>query len=316
MQSTPVQQPTAAQAVSPYRPTSRPPIALLTVFDDGKNDGEVIRIRDHEFVIGRTEGDLQDPDRRPDLVAARRDHAPGRRRHSPLGRDRPPEHSRHVRPGQPDGAGRPGRVPGRQRAIPVRDAPRPGRGDRRRGAEPAGFGQTRGWADGPSPFRPPRVTELLGNEIGNRMLLVKPEYWIGSDPTCAICRPDDPFCEPRHVRLFRGSRAAGTPSTTGRSMASGSGWRRSSSMPPCGSRSASSGFRSRCSLGGFWPNAMVRPTALRIEDDSVRSGFEPQVKTSTSRSALLTPGPPEEPSHRQPIQKRPHNRDEIERNVV
>ena len=49
------------------------------------------------------------------------------------------------------------------------------------------------------------MTELLGNEIGNRMLLVKPEYWIGSDPTCAICRPDDPFCEPRHVRLFRGS---------------------------------------------------------------------------------------------------------------
>ena len=49
----------------------------------------------------------------------------------------------------------------------------------------------------------PAVTELVGNEIGNRILLVKPEYWIGSDPTCPICRPDDPFCEPRHVRLFR-----------------------------------------------------------------------------------------------------------------
>ena len=48
-----------------------------------------------------------------------------------------------------------------------------------------------------------RSTELLGNEIGNRTLLVKPEYWIGTDPGCPICRPDDPFCEPRHVRLFR-----------------------------------------------------------------------------------------------------------------
>ena len=53
--------------------------------------------------------------------------------------------------------------------------------------------------EGTSPFRPPAVTELLGKEIGNRMLLVKNEYWIGSDPSCPICRTDDPFCEPRHV---------------------------------------------------------------------------------------------------------------------
>jgi hypothetical protein len=29
------------------------------------------------------------------------------------------------------------------------------------------------------------------------------EYWIGSDPACAICRPGDLFLEPRHVRLYR-----------------------------------------------------------------------------------------------------------------
>jgi hypothetical protein len=61
-----------------------------------------------------------------------------------------------------------------------------------------------GWTGEPSPFRPPAITEMIGGEIGNRMLLVKAEYWIGSDPACQICRPDDPFCEPRHVRLFRG----------------------------------------------------------------------------------------------------------------
>src|SRR5271157_2421731 len=70
-------------------------------------------------------------------------------------------------------------------------------------ADPAVSGATQGWDGSPSPFRPPAVTELIGNEIGNRILLVKPEYWIGTDPTGSICRSDDPFCEPRHVRLFR-----------------------------------------------------------------------------------------------------------------
>ncbi len=63
------------------------------------------------------------------------------------------------------------------------------------------FSETQGLSDGPGAFRPPALTELLGKEIGNRALLVKNEYWIGSDPSCPICRPDDPFCEPRHVRL-------------------------------------------------------------------------------------------------------------------
>jgi pSer/pThr/pTyr-binding forkhead associated (FHA) protein len=70
----------------------------------------------------------------------------------------------------------------------------------------ANSGQTQGWDGTQSPVRPPALTELLGREIGNRILLIKGEYWIGSDLTCAIARPDDPFCEPRHVRLVRGSK--------------------------------------------------------------------------------------------------------------
>jgi hypothetical protein len=66
--------------------------------------------------------------------------------------------------------------------------------------------ETQGWGDEAGPFRPPALTELLGKEIGNRVLLVKGEYWIGSDLSCPVCRPDDPFCEARHVRLFRGQR--------------------------------------------------------------------------------------------------------------
>ena len=36
-------------------------MAILVVFDDGRTDGEIIRIRDHRFIIGRSEGDLVIP---------------------------------------------------------------------------------------------------------------------------------------------------------------------------------------------------------------------------------------------------------------
>jgi hypothetical protein len=45
----------------PYRPTQRPPIALLTVLDDGKSEGELVRLRSDRFIIGRSEGDFLIP---------------------------------------------------------------------------------------------------------------------------------------------------------------------------------------------------------------------------------------------------------------
>lgn len=42
----------------PYRPTLRPPLALLHVVDDGRDDGETIRLRGGRLVIGRTAGDV------------------------------------------------------------------------------------------------------------------------------------------------------------------------------------------------------------------------------------------------------------------
>jgi pSer/pThr/pTyr-binding forkhead associated (FHA) protein len=43
----------------PFRPLIRPPVAILTVLDDGSSKGEKIRIRDERFTIGRTTGELQ-----------------------------------------------------------------------------------------------------------------------------------------------------------------------------------------------------------------------------------------------------------------
>lgn len=50
-----------AEGTSPFRPSQRPGMALLCVFDDGAETGEEIRIRAATFRIGRVEGDLVIP---------------------------------------------------------------------------------------------------------------------------------------------------------------------------------------------------------------------------------------------------------------
>ena len=52
--------PPVAEAV-PFRPTVRQPMALLRVVDDGSEEGELLRIRQERFVIGRSEGDVVVP---------------------------------------------------------------------------------------------------------------------------------------------------------------------------------------------------------------------------------------------------------------
>ena len=189
----------------PFRPTARPPLATLTVYDDGKADGESIRLRDHRFVIGRTEGDLRIPiDGR---ISAR--HAEitlqavgGRYRW--VVTDLQSTHGMFVRVSRSALADRAEFLVGggRYRFDPP-PAAAPGE-TLDHAPEAGGHGQTRGWDDGPGPFRPPALAEMIGNEVGNRILLVKPEYWIGTDPACPISRADDPFCEPKHARLYRG----------------------------------------------------------------------------------------------------------------
>jgi len=45
----------------PFRPTVRGPMALLRVVDDGSEEGELLRIRQDRFVIGRSAGDVVVP---------------------------------------------------------------------------------------------------------------------------------------------------------------------------------------------------------------------------------------------------------------
>ena len=191
-----------ARTASTYRPTVRPPVPLLTVFDDGRTDGEVIRIRDTKFVIGRSDGDLRIPldgrisSRHVEIACQ---VVGGMSRW--VVTDLQSTHGLFVRVSRTVLADRAEFLVGNGRYRfdgPVTDAGATAAypaGDR-------GRGETQGW-DGPSPVRPPALVELLGSEIGNRIVLTQSEYWIGTDPSCPIARPDDPFCEARHARVFR-----------------------------------------------------------------------------------------------------------------
>jgi hypothetical protein len=199
----------SARGAIPFRPTARPPVAILTVFDDGKTDGEMIRIRDHRFVIGRSEGDLVIPvDGRISVRHVEITHQVVGGLHRWVVTDLQSTHGLFVRVSRTVLADKSEFLVGNGRyrfdaahvdaGETIDEIPHEGR-----------FGETHGWSEGQGPMRPPAVTELLGKDIGNRVLLVKNEYWIGSDPSCSICRPDDPFCERRHVRLYRGGSRGG-----------------------------------------------------------------------------------------------------------
>jgi pSer/pThr/pTyr-binding forkhead associated (FHA) protein len=50
-----------AQETVTFRPVRRPPLALLGILDDGREDGEWVRLRGDRLVIGRNEGDVVIP---------------------------------------------------------------------------------------------------------------------------------------------------------------------------------------------------------------------------------------------------------------
>jgi pSer/pThr/pTyr-binding forkhead associated (FHA) protein len=193
---------------SPFRPTLRPPFALLTVFDDGKTDGEVIRLRDSRFVIGRTEGDLRIPlDGRISSRHVEITHQEIGGLHRWVVTDLQSTHGLFARASTTLLTDKSEILVGNGR---YRFDASASQGDPEAtqdySTNDSVRDETQGWDEDTAPFRPPALTEMIGREIGNRILLAQPEYWIGSAPGCAICRPDDPFCEPRHARLYRGPR--------------------------------------------------------------------------------------------------------------
>ena len=201
-------QPAASLAKPPasanaYRPTQRPPLALLTVLDDGKSEGEVVRLRSDRFVIGRTEGDFLIP--HDQQISAR---------HIEITQQRSGEKYRWVVTDLQSSNGLFIRVSraalsdkteflagmGRYRfEMPSSNLP-----ETVDNLPPdAQQGSTRPLGVEAAALLHPALVEMVGGKLLSRLPLAKAEYWIGSDPACAICRVSDPFIEPRHVRLYR-----------------------------------------------------------------------------------------------------------------
>lgn len=194
-------------SVSVYAPSLRPPMAVLTIFDDGTtNEGERVRLRDSRFVIGRSEGDLLIP--HDSMISGR---------HVEITRQQVHGQHRWVITDLQSTNGlfvRVLRTPltdrsevligkGRYRFLSPTNEPPP-TVDQLSLATARNSTQAWDGGDSPSPSIP-YLVEMIGNGLGARVLLTRSEYWIGSDPACAIHRIDDPFCDARHARLSRSS---------------------------------------------------------------------------------------------------------------
>jgi hypothetical protein len=192
-----------ASVVAVYRPTLRPPTALLTVCDDGRSEGEQFRLRGDRFVIGRTDGDLLVP--HDGMISSR---------HVEIIRQTIAGHQRWVITDLQSRNGLFVRISrtlladqsellvgkGRYRLLaPPSDAP-----DTADYSPPENArNTTQAWGAEAAAPAIPALVEVVGNSFTNRVPLVGTEYWIGADPSCAICRPNDPFCDPQHARMSR-----------------------------------------------------------------------------------------------------------------
>jgi pSer/pThr/pTyr-binding forkhead associated (FHA) protein len=184
----------------PERPVERPPLALLCLLDDGKADGEWVRLRADRTVLGRTEGEVRIPHdgqisgRHAEIV---RQRASGGYRW--LLADLQSTNGTFVRIGSS--------VLRHENELWIG-------GSRYRfetGAAPeavaeadAAQGTTRAWSTEPIRALVPSLVEVTPAGPAQRVPLTLPEYWIGRDgQRCAIARPDDVLLNARHARLYR-----------------------------------------------------------------------------------------------------------------
>jgi pSer/pThr/pTyr-binding forkhead associated (FHA) protein len=172
------------------------------VFDDGKTEGEIIRIRGSRFVIGRTEGDLLLP--HDGQVSGR---------HAEITRQRAGDAYRWTITDLQTTNGLFVRVS--RIAVASGAEFLVGQGRYRFEMLPPSAQAETVAPGGDSSATQPWGTEasaVLGGTYlmevtptgpGTRVALTLAEYWIGSDPSCIFRRAADPFVERRHVRLSR-----------------------------------------------------------------------------------------------------------------
>jgi hypothetical protein len=175
------------------------PTPILTVYDDGSEDGESIRIRKEQFVIGRAEGDLVIP--HDSQMSSR--HAELRQT---VVRDKlrwtlvdlKSTNGTYVRIGHAVLEHGQEFILGRSRfrfENPPAERSQP---------KPAGRQSTRPWQNPATNHAAPAVVELTADGSGPRVLLARPEIWLGKDAGyCQLAISADPFVSARHARIRR-----------------------------------------------------------------------------------------------------------------
>jgi pSer/pThr/pTyr-binding forkhead associated (FHA) protein len=197
--------PAADSPAEPFRPVDRPPMALLTVLDDGDESGELIRLRASTFRIGRVECDLVIP--HDGGMSAR--HAEISRRleagvHRWYLRDLQSTNGTFARASSVVLHNGQELLIGRTRLRFELQAP--GAAPAPPQAEPLA---TRKWQAAPAPAPAPALqaarpmlVELTVAGEGRRFPLSEPETWIGRDPSCRVTL-NDPTVDLKHARAAR-----------------------------------------------------------------------------------------------------------------
>ena len=188
-----------------FRPTSRQPLAVLTILDDGsREEGEAIRIRSPKFSIGRDSGDVQMPfdtdmsGKHAELRCQKRD---GRFRWYLI--DRKSTNGTFVRG---------------FRAMLSKESELMIGGRRYRFRQPEqGDGAAETAALQTQAYRAPNRTMVeqfmpqlkeigVSEENAPSFSIGGSETIVGSDPKCQITIKSDPFVSPRHARFYQDER--------------------------------------------------------------------------------------------------------------
>jgi hypothetical protein len=188
----------------PEKPHQRPPLAVLCILDDGKHDGEWVRLRGERCLIGRVDGDVRIVH---DVLMSSR--------HAEIVRQQTKDGYRWVLVDLGSTNGTWVRIGTTQ--LRHENEVIVGRGQYRfeaAAAPPASEAPTAPPAEGTLAWGGqglaglvPTLLEVTPGGPGHRYPLTLAEYWIGRDGrSCAVARPDDPFANPRHARLHRDAR--------------------------------------------------------------------------------------------------------------
>ncbi|MCS7470526.1 FHA domain-containing protein [Stieleria sp. ICT_E10.1] len=185
-----------------FRPTHRQPLAMLHILDDGcREQGEMIRIRDLRWTIGRDKGDTVIPfdgDMSGRHAELRCQRQKGRFRWFLI--DRKSTNGTFVRAFRASLSRDSELILGGRRYV--FQLPEPGA----EATETEAL-QTQAYR---APTRTlleqfvPRLIEVgVSNENPRAFVVGEKETWIGSDERCEVTIGDDPFISPQHARIYQ-----------------------------------------------------------------------------------------------------------------